>query len=121
MLNKQIEISPVKQGMKTAEQGLSMGFTAARPGMNEKGIESVVRNWLHNNRPELLHTLEVKYGKMISPELELRNEIQDGDILSIDLTGRVNSIAFDLKRITIVGQPTPRQNDYLAHLVEATN
>jgi Xaa-Pro aminopeptidase len=121
MLNSQIEIRPLKQVMKTAVQGITMGFSAAKPGMNGEEIESVVRNWLHNNGSDLLHILEVKYGKMISPALELQNEIQDGDFLSIDLTGWVNSIAFDLKRITIVGQPTPHQKDYLDHLIEATN
>ena len=121
MLKSQIEISLLKQEIKTAEQGMSIGFTAARPGMKEKDIESVVRNWLHNNEPELLHTLEVKYGKMISPELELLNDIQYGDFLSINLTGWFNSVVFDLKRVTVVGQPTSPQKDYLDHLIEATN
>ena len=121
MINSQIEIGPLKQGIKTAEQGITVGFSVARPGMNGKEIESVVRNWLRNQGADLLQTLEVKYGKMISPEVELRSEIQDGDFLSIHLFGRLNHIAFDLIRVTVVGQPTTQQKDYLDHLIEATN
>ena len=121
MLNSQIETSLLKQVIKTAEQGIITGFSATRPGMNGKEIQLVVRRWLFDHKVDLLPTLEVKYGKMISPELELRSEIQDGEFLSIDLTGRVNGIAFDLKRVTVAGQPATHQKDYLDHLVEATN
>ncbi len=121
MQKSQTETSLLKQAIKSAVQGMITGFSAARPGMNGKEIELVVRNWLSDNEAGSLQTLEVKYGKMISPELELRNEIQDGDFLSISLTGRINSVAFDLTRVTVVGQPTAHQKEYLDHLVEATS
>ncbi len=121
MLTGPIDIDLLKNAMKTAEQAVTWGFSAARPGMNGKEIETAVRNWLHDHEAVSLHTLEVMHGKRISPGLENRNEIQDGDFLSIDLTGRVNNLAFDLKRVAVVGQPTSQQKDYLDHLVEATN
>jgi Xaa-Pro aminopeptidase len=121
MQKSQNEISLLKQAMKTAVQGITTGFSAARPEMNGKDIESVVRNWLFDKETHSLRTLEVKYGKMISAQLEVQNEIQEGDFLSIHLAGRANNVAFDLNRVTVVGQPTARQRDYLDHLIEATN
>jgi Xaa-Pro aminopeptidase len=121
MFKSRSEINLLKQANKTAEQGIITGFSAARPGMNKKEIELVVRNWLIDKGVHSQHTLEVKYGKMISPYLELRNEILDGDFLSINLSGWLNNYPFDLKRVKVVGQPTPHQKDYLDHLIEATN
>ena len=121
MQKSQSEISLLKQAIKTAAQGIITGFSAARPGMNGKEIELVVRDWFFDKEANSLHTLEVKYGKIISPQLEMSNEIQDGDFLSIHLAGWVNNVAFDLKRVTVVGQPTAHQRDYLDHLIEATN
>lgn len=121
MLKSQIETSLLKQVIKTAEQGIITGFSAARAGMNGKELELVVGKWLFDHEVDLLHTLEVKYGKIVSPELVLLNEMQNGDFLSINLTGWLNRVAFDLKRVTVVGQPTTHQKDYLDHLIEATN
>ena len=121
MVTSQSKINLMKQAVKIAERGISTGFSSARPGMNGKEIELIVRKSLVDEGVHSLHTLEVKYGKMISPNLELRTEIQDGDFLTIHLSGWLNGCAFGLERVTVVGQPTIQQKDYLDHLIEASH
>ncbi len=120
MLKNQVDISSLKRVIVTAEQGILRGFTVARPGMHAKDIELVVRDWLHDQEASSLQTVTVKYGKMISLELELQSELCDGDFLSINLAGRLNQVAFDLTRVAVVGSPAAQQKDYLDHLREAT-
>ncbi len=121
MSNNQAEINSWKEVIKSVEQGIISSFSATKAGMNGKEIYLVVRDCLNNIGMHPLYTLEVKYGKMISPDLELQKKIQEGDFISINLAGRVNDFTFDLKRASVVGQPTPQQTDYLEHLVEATD
>ena len=117
----QSEINLMKQANNSAKQGIITGFSSAKPGMKRKELELNVRTWLIDHGINPLLSLEVKYGKMISPSLEPPNEIREGDFLSIKVSGRLNDYAFTMERVTVVGQPTNHQKDYLDHLIEATN
>jgi Xaa-Pro aminopeptidase len=121
MFISQSEINLMKQANKTAKEGIITSFSSAKPGMNRKELESILHKWLIDQGVNPLLSLEVKNGKMISPSLELLNEILDGDFLSIKISGRLNNHAFAMERVTVVGEPTLHQKAYLDHLIEATN
>ncbi len=121
MLKSQIEINLMKQVNKSAEQGIIKGYSTAKPGMNEEELGTSFSSGLRDMGIQSVRTLDVKFGKWISPDLMSHNQLQDGDFLSITLSGWLNNFAFNMKRVNVIGQPTAPQRDYLEHLVEATN
>lgn len=119
MSKSQSEINLIKQAYKSALQGINAGFSAARPGMNAEEIELIVGKRLMDEGMQPLPVVEVKYGGLISPSMQVRKETQDGDFLLIKLSGWLKSYPIELERVTVLGRPTAQQKDYLGHLVEA--
>ncbi len=121
MLKSQIEINLMNQIIKSAEHGIFKGYSTAKPGMNEEELQTLFRSGLIDMGIQFLRNLDVKFGKWISPDKRSQNKLQDGDFLSITLSGWLNNFVFNIKRVNVIGQPTAHQKDYLDHLIEATN
>jgi len=123
VIKSQAEVALLRQAARIADAGLQAGMEATREGVREYEIELAARKAALEAGADFIPRVRVSSGKKITtlswPQTTAR-KLERGDFVYLDFIGWFGNYGFDNSRVTIVGESTDEQRDYLDHLVEAT-
>lgn len=122
-IKSQAEVELLREAARIADAGLLAGMEAAQEGVPEYEIELAARKAALDAGGDFIPRVRVSSGKKITtlswPQTKAR-KLGRGDFVYLDFIGWFGNYGFDNSRVTVVGEPTDEQRDYLNHLVEAT-
>lgn len=119
----QAEIGLLREAARIADIGLQAGIEAAQEGVREREIELAMREAALNAGVDFIPRIRVSTGAKITSlrwPMVGNRRLERGDLVYLDFIGWYGNYGFDNSRVTVVGEASVEQRDYLDHLVEAT-
>lgn len=117
------ELEILRGAARIVDIGLQAGMEAVKAGITQLEVEFAARKALMNAGADFVPRVRISTGAAIetlSWPMTKNIELKSGDFVYLDLIGWYSNYGFDNSRVTVVGDPSDEQRDYLDHLVEAT-
>lgn len=117
------ELEILRGAARIVDKGLQAGMEAVKAGITQLEVEFAARKALMNAGADFVPRVRISTGAAIetlSWPMTKNIELKSGDFVYLDLIGWYSNYGFDNSRVTVVGDPSDEQRDYLDHLVEAT-
>lgn len=123
IIKSRAEVELLREAARIADVGLQAGMGAVREGITQYEIGLAARGAALDAGADFIPRVRVSSGKKISTlswPMATEKKVEKGDFVYLDFIGWFGNYGFDNSRVTVVGEPSEKQRDYLGHLVEAT-
>ncbi|MCK4512180.1 aminopeptidase P family protein, partial [bacterium] len=123
MIKSLAEIELLRGAAHVADLALEAGIKAIAKGARQYDIELAARRAALEAGADFVPRVRVSTGPSISTlgwPMVTDRPLAAGDLVYLDFIGWYGGYGFDNSRATVVGKPTDEQQEFLSHMVEAT-
>ena len=117
------EVQMLREAARIADAGVKAGMTAVRQGLGHHELELVIREASLKAGAECVIRLRISSGtetSTLGTPMVSDRKLEKGDLVYVCLSGWFRNYGFNVSRVTLVGDPTEEQRDYLDHAAQAT-